>query len=473
MKHQLTFYLKTWLFSLSIILLTLIFGFLVFYFSTAFFLEETQKSNFKEDVHKIETTIQNEGVQPEKLDAFIKLGYQILIQDEKQVLYPKYVFEADSLPSDTDNLIMRQQVTDDPLMPPSSDDQNLITVVTTDSKNMLFENKTITYQSKTFHLSVTYPISVTTKDYQAILFRALPIFLAIGLIVSAIVSIIYAKFFSKKIQSINQVIEQMSDLTYEAPEIIQSKDEMQLLENNLTDMYNKLKNTLQQLEAEFHYVQRLEKDRQFFMKGVTHELKTPIMAMSTMIEGMLSNFPEYQDKEKYLQICYKELHSMTKLVNEILETSKLEGLQFQGDTNVAQCLATVSGFYEVLIEDKQLDIVQNVDPQLKLMIPEKYLLKVFSNLMGNAIQYSPAASSILINTDGGKVIVSNSMKEPHQLDPNEIFQPFYSIHSEDDDDDSHGLGLYIVRKILMSYGYQISCHIEETHLTMIIEPQVR
>lgn len=470
MKHKLTFYLKTWLFSLSIILLTLVLGFLIFYFSTAFFLEKTQEDRFNNDINNIKELVEHEGINQAKLNEFSKQGYEIFIENKHHdIFYASFVSESDLLLMNEKKAL--GQPMPDSLFPfPESGSKYDIILTFPGTVNTLSKKQTVTYQSIDYQIHMAFPISITTKDYQIILLKALPIFLNIGLIISAIISIIYANFFSKKIQSINQVIGKMSDLTYTAPETIHSKDEMQLLENNLTNMYSKLKTTLQQLETEFHYIQRLEKDRKFFMKGVTHELKTPIMAMSTMIEGMLSNFPEYHDKEKYLQACYKELHRMTTLVNEILETSKLEGLQFQGDTHAAACLATVIHSYEVLIEDKDLTIIQTINPELRLMIPEKYLLKVFSNLIGNGIQYSPASTTITVETIEKSIIFTNYIKDNQPLDPNEIFKPFYSGHLNDDDENSHGLGLYIVRKILTSYDYQITCqiHDKQNKLQMII-----
>ena len=107
-------------------------------------------------------------------------------------------------------------------------------------------------------------------------------------------------------------------------------DELKELENNIHAMYQNLQLTMAQLSTEVTTVKRLEKDRQVFMRGATHELKTPIMAMTTMLEGMISQVEGFENHEEYLHKCYARLQSMSRLVNKMLEVSKIESVIYTG-----------------------------------------------------------------------------------------------------------------------------------------------
>ncbi|WP_207695314.1 HAMP domain-containing sensor histidine kinase [Enterococcus sp. DIV0212c] len=460
MKDKLTFQFKIWLFSLSIVFLTLLCGFLVFYYATSFYLNKNQVNNFKNTTEEVAQIIKEKGIDKDLLDGFFQKGYTLRVKEAEQIVYPASI-----------SLNLSKTHTEkDPFMQPSINSNHKKNEV-----SILVHEQTVTHDGKQYSLSIGYIITVTANDYRDVLIKALPVFLIVGGIVAAAISMIYAKFFSRKIQKINNIAENISRLTHRSlqdGDSPQSKDEMEQLIAYLNSIYHELFTALEQLEKELTYSKRLENDRELFIKGVTHELKTPMMAIGTMIEGMLSSYPEYEDKELYLHKCYRELQSMTKLVNEILETSKLDNIQFKGKTNLENSLLEVMSYYDILFEDKKLTRTVMVDSDLEYGIPKKYLLKVLSNLVGNSVKYSPESSEVKIITEGNSLVVINEMSQSlGLLDTTTIFDPFYSNH-EESSEEGHGLGLYIVKKILMVYDYQISCQIDGQTIYMTITPQM-
>ncbi|MEN2667235.1 ATP-binding protein [Listeria aquatica] len=92
---------------------------------------------------------------------------------------------------------------------------------------------------------------------------------------------------------------------------------------------------------------------------------------------------------------------------------------------------------------------------MTINIPGKHLKKVCSNLISNALKYSPSNSTIEIGYRASRNIfyIQNKMNSPIQLDVKEIVRPF---HTQDSSENfpSHGLGLFVVDNILTKYDYR-------------------
>lgn len=442
MKYKINYPLKIWLYSISILFITLGLGLVVYFYLTSFYLNKIQKQNFDKSVQNIVEVINDKGIEKTSLNKYLEEGYMIVIQEKQNNIYS-------GIPQiNRENIYSKSFKQEYDLEEQES------------QKRLLIDNKSTSYNGKKLEVTIAYPVSVTSSDYQVVLYQALPIFSLVGIFIASIISIIYSNLFSKEIRSINQVISEMNNLTFDkknSGQVIQSQDEMKLLKHNLSELHFKLKDTLNSLETELNHTQKLEQERQIFMKGITHELKTPIMAMGLLLEGMLSDLPEYENKEIYLQKCYKELQRMSKLVTEVLEISKIESFYQQGKCNVKKSLEEVINDKQVLIDERKITIIYKLDTNLEINLSEKLMLKVFSNLLGNSISYSPYGSEILIKEQEKSIVIINEIDKDEKINIEEIFQPFYTKGSEE----GHGLGLYIVKNILESSGYEVLCRIYE------------
>lgn len=134
----------------------------------------------------------------------------------------------------------------------------------------------------------------------------------ISLVVASFLSLFIAWLISRRVKNLEKVV--MAMATMQEPERTDYKagDELIQLENQIYKMYGQLRQAIRKLDDEVIYTKKLEEDKQLFMRGATHELKTPIMAMNSMIEGMINNIGNYQDHEQYLKKCYANLQKIQK-----------------------------------------------------------------------------------------------------------------------------------------------------------------
>ena len=89
------------------------------------------------------------------------------------------------------------------------------------------------------------------------------------------------------------------------------------------NLYENLLNTIVSLEEEIKNVSESEKIKVDFLRSASHELKTPLMSMNIMIENMLYDIGKYKNHYIYLEKCKDIVSELSKMVQEILDTSKL------------------------------------------------------------------------------------------------------------------------------------------------------
>ena len=102
--------------------------------------------------------------------------------------------------------------------------------------------------------------------------------------------------------------------------------------------------------------------------------------------------------------------------------------------------------YELIAAQRDISINNNLGDE-KIYIGKRALKVVLSNVISNAVKYSDEGGSIYIGSDGGWLYIENTYDDAGSLDSDSLFEVNFNIGK----DNSNGLGLYIVRNILLSY----------------------
>lgn len=457
-------YWKTWVITAITILITIGLFFLIFSLFATRFLENNQQKKFDQTSDLIFKSVESEGLNRELLEKYMIAGYNVFISYDNQLIYPEYAelsFKSAIASFEVTDESTIAPVTIEPIMEPAVIGQT--NTISMTQAWPLMTQRTVTYKSTPYQVEIFYPAAVNQDEIKDVFYSIIPYFIVIGLVVSSVISIIYARYFSRKITHLNQTVHSMSSssvpMTYEATE----GDELQDLENSVHHMYQELQFTLQKLNQEMSTVKRLEEDRQVFMRGATHELKTPIMAMTTMLEGMMAQVEGYEDHDHYLQACYTRLQSMSRLVNEMLEVSRIESVMFSGQMELKEATEEVIDIYAYMLEDKEIQLETSHLASGLVHIPKRNLQKILSNLVGNAVKYTPSQGRIVVVSNDQEWQIRNQVKEVQRLKETKIFAPFVSFEAEcnSEFEKSHGLGLYIVDTILTQYGYTYSWEVNE------------
>ena len=207
--------------------------------------------------------------------------------------------------------------------------------------------------------------------------------------------------------------------------------------------------------AVFHDISemaRLMRVRKEFVANVSHELKTPIAIIKGQLEGMIYQVGEYKDRDTYLRRCMKTTNDMEALVKEILSAARMGGSDFhleRTDLDISQMLRKVCQQFRGRMEDKQMELRMDIQPEYHYQGDRRLMEKVFTNVIGNAVAYSPAGAVISVTQKDEVFSVENTGVHIAEEDLERIFTPFYRVDkSRNRNSGGSGLGLYITKTIL-------------------------
>ncbi len=337
--------------------------------------------------------------------------------------------------------------------------------------------KTVPLLSGSYHFSfsdsnerymlIVYGAAEQIGELQQSFIRVFPFILLIVLAVAFIVSWLYSCMLTKPVLEISRISEKMSDLQLNWMVDEQRTDELgtlgkslNRLSHNLSVTLSDLQNANKKLEADIEHEKKLEQARINFFSAVSHELKTPVTIIKGQLEGMLLGIGAYKDREKYLNRSLEIANTLETMVQEILTISRLEtaGAEFKIDhLDCVQIIKSYLNETEDLVVRKDLQIYLDL-PSSVLITGNKMLMeKVFSNLIGNAIKYSPQGASIRISAHMEHEQIKFSFENTGTCIPEDsipkLFDAFYRVEqSRSRKTGGSGLGLYIVQEILHQHG---------------------
>ena len=228
-----------------------------------------------------------------------------------------------------------------------------------------------------------------------------------------------------------------------------------------------------------------------FISNVSHELRTPLFNIKSYVETLhdLGDQLSEEDKREFLAIANAETDRLTRLVNDVLDLSRLESdrVWTLEPLEITPAIEQTLRTYRLNAEEKGVSLGVQADPQLPRVLGNwDLLLQVFDNLVGNALKFTPAGGQVMLRVypwpdqcrldpsldPGGaaadhpsctltsplprlRVEVADSGYGISEADQERIFERFYRVENSVHTETGTGLGLSIVRGILEKHASQI------------------
>lgn len=210
----------------------------------------------------------------------------------------------------------------------------------------------------------------------------------------------------------------------------------------------------------------LEETTSDFTNNITHELKTPI-AVAYAANDALLNFNQAEEKvkrDKYLQICQEQLQRLSGLVEQILSMSMENRKTFRLHPEPVQLHELIAPLVEQhkLKADRPLHITCDITPKdLHVTADRGHLSNIISNLMDNAVKYSPERADVILccrkTEDGVEISVTDRGIGIPSEKQKQIFDKFYRVSTGNlHNVKGYGLGLYYVRTMTEKHGGTVS-----------------
>jgi len=276
-----------------------------------------------------------------------------------------------------------------------------------------------------------------------------------AVLVALLLGLVFARRFSAPLTAMTSVAEAMAQGDYDQKLSITRSDEIGKLAGALNQMAESARDRMSELH-------RLEQIRRDFVANVSHELKTPIAAVRGLVETVIDDRKMTdEDRERFLAKIRNQSMRLSSIVTDLLTLSQLESGNGMLETGLLDLCEVVRSTVTSLAQTAEarnirVEVRLPEDP-VRLLGDEDALSQVISNLLDNALKYSPrdAAVWIRLRKENGKAVIEIQDRgvgiEPRDRD--RIFERFYRVDKARSRElGGTGLGLSIVKHIVLAHG---------------------
>lgn len=293
---------------------------------------------------------------------------------------------------------------------------------------------------------------------------------AVMIALAFVISTVVSNMISKPIKEIDEVAKDIANLDFEAHAKEYQNREASSLSDSINTISVNLKENIQKLNVRNEEVLRLYEHqtsqinlRKRFIRAISHELKTPLMVINITAQGILDGIFNEVESQDELKKILAEITNLDVMIKDLLDVYKLDELNMKDDfqkinlrTVTQQTLESVSNL------TKRYNQTVNLmsDRNSVIFGDPKFINMVISNLITNAIKYTPNNETIDVEilsikekiifrvTNYGTTIPEDALEH--------IWEPFYRVdesRTKDTKSKGTGLGLYIVSETLKAHGF--------------------
>jgi len=208
---------------------------------------------------------------------------------------------------------------------------------------------------------------------------------------------------------------------------------------------------------------RLDEVRRDFVANISHELKTPIGAVSLLAEALQAASDEPDQVRRFAKRLTKEADRLARITQEIIELSRLQAADALTSPTVVEIdhvVALAVDQNRVAAESSRVTIISGGDAGAQVYGDEPLLAVALHNLIANAIQYSPKGSRVGVGVSHGDGIVEIAVTDQGIGIPDDeldrVFERFFRIDpARSRHTGGSGLGLSIVKHVVQNHGGDI------------------
>nr|AAG09796.1 hisitidine protein kinase SenX3 [Mycolicibacterium smegmatis MC2 155] len=208
---------------------------------------------------------------------------------------------------------------------------------------------------------------------------------------------------------------------------------------------------------------RMEATRRDFVANVSHELKTPVGAMSVLAEALLASADDPDTVRRFAEKMVAESHRLADMIGELIELSRLQGAERLPDLDAVDVDSIVSeavSRHKVAADNSQISITTDAPTGYRVLGDEGLLVTAIANLVSNAIAYSAQRNDVSISRRkrGGniEIAVTDRGIGIAKDDQERVFERFFRVDkARSRATGGTGLGLAIVKHVAANHNGSI------------------
>lgn len=286
------------------------------------------------------------------------------------------------------------------------------------------------------------------------------------LVIASLIAFRVAKSFTSPIREMQQHVEQLSKLDFTGEVQVETKDELEELSRDINRLSNSLEEALASLELKNQLLAKEIHSQKRLISDASHELRTPLTLIKGYADEIAAGYVTDPEKQQeYVGYIAQESTKMKRLINEILELSRLESGRMPQNEEPHKVKEAIESFfekYEGFLEEQELQLELDLFDEVCLIDTMRFE-QVLANFLSNAAKYCDGNRQIRVwmkdEDDRIQIHVYNSGQPIKEEMMTEIWKGFYKAdESRSMDQTSFGLGLSIVKAIQTAAGLEFGAY---------------
>lgn len=250
----------------------------------------------------------------------------------------------------------------------------------------------------------------------------------------------------RPLQELNETTKWMAEGLYDQRVVIQRQDEIGQLGKSFNAMAEAVETRTRNLEES-------EQKKTLFMGNLTHELKTPMTAISGYAQTLLSTRLSKEDEEEALHYIYEEcgrLERLSKKMMKLLDLDQEEELELK-ENSVRTLFEAAERSCQVILREKQISL-RITEHGERFLMDLDLMTDVIINLIDNGIKASQPGGIICLSAEGKTIQVQDFGQGIPKEEQERILEPFYMIDkSRSRKNGGAGLGLALAVMIIKKH----------------------
>ncbi|KNF07184.1 signal transduction histidine kinase [Gottschalkia purinilytica] len=233
-----------------------------------------------------------------------------------------------------------------------------------------------------------------------------------------------------------------------------------------------------QLKEKFDREREIENTKNELITNVSHDLRTPLTSIIGYLDLIRKkSYKTEEEYEEYIETIYNKSQNLNNLINELFEYTKLSNSKIElnyTQMDVCSLLEQLIGEYIPVLDTNNLKVIKQIPHKdIILNVDVDKIIRVFENILTNAIKYSvkPSSIEVKIKEDINNVNISftNEVKDFKEKEVKKLFERFYRVDKSRKENESSGLGLAIAKKIIELHNGDIWAEYKENKITIHIK----
>jgi two-component system sensor histidine kinase SenX3 len=225
---------------------------------------------------------------------------------------------------------------------------------------------------------------------------------------------------------------------------------------------------------------RVERIRRDFVANVSHELKTPVGALNLLAEAVAEAAEDPEAVRRFSGRMLIESERLTRLVQQIIELSRLQDDQLIDEpveVSLTDVVVRALDRSRTDADARGIELAARLDEDLQVLGNPEQLFTAVSNLVENAVAYSPERSRVAVIVERARLGSADDLEGPHAIvmvsdqgigiardDLDRIFERFYRVDpARARNTGGTGLGLSVVKHVAASHGGDVRVWSEPGH----------